>query len=624
MASPPRPTDFPFIDLLETNQIDWRLSPKRFTGMQAGTPVKSDENNTLFFLNSMWGVYADYGQPHLVDFTDTTTTTRLSTTKLDYNVGDDIKTGAGAVPTSTPVYFLNGCRIDVDEALLSAASAWPLLLPDLAYPRRVWIYLDANLSYPSQPAALIRVEDVAPATAATPGANEIAIAGVDTDANGLITAVVYPAVEPEYQFIFAGPVFTFTTDVTHSADVTCSSGLAVEGTINAFSQSGTLLVNGTALIAGDTTIAGQLDMDGNPIANVSTLDTTGNVSIGGDLDMDGGAISNVTTLTASSTGASIDATSSAAANAAVLAVNSSTGPGLRGVSTGGPGVRAESASASAAVIGINSGSGPGLSGTGGSASAGVSGTASAAAQPGVFGTGFNGAASHGVVGTATNTSSYGVQGNAAASATTSGAGVRADGTGDAPGLWSVATNGHAALLTSDTSSPTRAVLRITPQDSDPSTTGVGDVLINSSRLNMIRHHDGSIYRSVHSSAAGFVFGFSTIATGSNINTSGNICAVTITPETTGTVIVTVTGWWSGGADATNMAVILKDTTAPATIVTTQLFVAQATAGAARWKPFTVRYPYTLPSAATRSFAVELDVSALTNWEGVFLTVEGVF
>jgi hypothetical protein len=99
------------------------------------------------------------------------------------------------------------------------------------------------------------------------------------------------------------------------------------------------------------------------------------------------------------------------------------------------------------------------------------------------------------------------------------------------------------------------------------------------------------------------------------------------------VILTVTGSWCAPTtdDDTTMTILLKDITGAVTIVTSQAFVTidrDAEVGTTRQIPFTFRYPYTLPSTASRVFRYRLNFAnnggVAVTWNDVFMTVQGVF
>lgn len=455
--------------------------------------------------------------------------------------------------------------------------------------------------------------------------NEDGTALYEAVGNGAAAPVIVAGYVQVWKVVTNGVQVTSATVLLPTVPTFRSIGVADQLTnTGGISTEGDLVVGGTLNVTGSTTLGSTIEVAGDAIFSL-------NVEIGGDLDMAGNNITSVgsvacASLTAStSAGVAVSGSSSNATAAAVSGTASSTGPGVLGTGTSNSGVQGVNSGAAASVAGTNSGTGPGVKGTGGSAAAGVEGVSTVAAQPGVKGTGAAGAASHGVTGVAVNTSSYGMSGSSAAAATTSGAGVRADALGDAPALWAVAVDGHAALLTTDVTSPKRAPLRITPCDADPTTTGVGDVLINSSRLNKIRHHDGTAYRSVHSSTLGHIFG--AVMDSDQLalaGATGELCRVTITPESVGNVLLTASCFYIPSGDTDTLTVIIRDDTAGVNLITRVVRAKDVDASGARGEAVSIRYVYTLPTAAAgREFVIVLQTSAAGDINNPILSVEGL-
>lgn len=428
----------------------------------------------------------------------------------------------------------------------------------------------------------------------TPTAGYINVWMVQTDGAEITAADVMIPTVPTVKSLRA------TGTVNVDGLLTAEAGLVV--TASGANITGNVTCNDNLTVLGNTQL-GNAAGDTLTVPATSTFQSAVTVSAGG-VDVTG----------------EVEVTSSDATAAAVYGNNTSSGPGVRGLSGTSYGVLGSSGGSTGGVHGNNSATGPGVSGVGGATSGpGVSGTASAANSPGVQGTGAAAASSHGVSGVATNTGSYGVFGTTAAAATTSAAGVRAEGLGDAPALSAVAASGNAARLESDTSSPARAPLVIVPQDTDASTTQVGSLAVNSSRFNKIRHHDGSNYLSVHSSAKGHVDGWAE-ASDSSGTSSGNIAAVTIVAEEVGTVLIEATGAFSMTNASYTFDITIYDVTESATVRSVTVPVAVASELTTQ----VVRAMYTLPDAGSRQFCIQLDGNTNTlTWSAVVLSVRGV-
>lgn len=552
--------------LHDTNEVNSSSLPTIYSlnGFPPNSVASAQATNALLGRGGNWDQYNDRTLVRCDNIHSSSTAYRLTSDHLDYELAAG---RADMVPTAfTPVYIFRGDIFRFDAAFTTDAG---LNTISFEASKTTWIYCDADGG--------VRIEAVALAAPPSPDADEFVVIGVSTDATDIVDIDTSGA--PAYELHFTGP--KVLVDVNFD-------------------------VNGAIVTTGNITCGGNLDMTNGSISNATTIGAT-------DI--------TCTSIVAANAAVTISATSTNVTAAAILGTNNSGGTGVRGTANG----------VLPAVWGVN-GTGPGVKGNGGSAGAGVEGLATATLVPGVLGTGAAAADSHGVVGVAVNTSSHGVAGTTAAAATTSAAGVRADALGDGVALSAVAVNGNAGRFETDTSSPTRAPVVIVAVDADPSTTQPGSLYPNSTRGKW-RTHLGIQYESFHSSPKGHLFGVSSVSTSSNTTTSGDIGDITITPEQTGDVIITVTGSWLAPTtdDDTTLTVLLKDITGAVTVATSQAFITidrDAEAGTTRHMPFMYRFPYTLPSAASRVFRYRLNFAGnggvAVSWYDVFMTVQGVY
>jgi hypothetical protein len=198
-----RPAILPTIDRNNTNTIDWALSPLQYSGYQPGQVVPSAPHNTLWRLGSEWLGYLDYGTLRASDYLDTTIAQRWSATRLAYALGQEIDVD-GAQVTSYATYFVGGFRIEIDHGLLRTFGASPLLMTSATLPGRVWLYLDHGvIADPGQPVAMIRIVSMDVGALPEPNAGEIALVGVDVDANGKVTGNTYADEDPALGITYA-------------------------------------------------------------------------------------------------------------------------------------------------------------------------------------------------------------------------------------------------------------------------------------------------------------------------------------------------------------------------------------------------------------------------------------
>jgi hypothetical protein len=198
-----RPAILPTIDRNNTNTIDWALSPLQYSGYQPGQVVPSAPHNTLWRLGSEWLGYLDYGTVRASDYLDTTIAQRWSFTRLAYALGQEIDVD-GAQVTSYATYFVGGFRIEIDHGLLRTFGASPLLMTSATLPGRVWLYLDHGvIADPGQPVAMVRIVSMDVGALPEPNAGEIALVGVDVDANGKVTGNTYADDDPALGITYA-------------------------------------------------------------------------------------------------------------------------------------------------------------------------------------------------------------------------------------------------------------------------------------------------------------------------------------------------------------------------------------------------------------------------------------
>jgi hypothetical protein len=198
----------------------------------------------------------------------------------------------------------------------------------------------------------------------------------------------------------------------------------------------------------------------------------------------------------------------------------------------------------------------------------------------------------------------GLRAATAAAALSTAAALRAVAQGDSVGLVITAADGYGATIQSDTTSPVRAAMRCVPQDADPSSPQQGDLLFNSAR-NKWRTYTTQL-ESLHSSPKGQIQAFASAVDGATIN-SGNLATVQITPEQTGTVLITATGAFSMPGAADSFQFLLLDLTVPVTVQTVTVPVSVA----GELQTQTVRAVYTLPNTASRQFAFAINGNGAT-------------
>ncbi len=196
--------------------------------------------------------------------------------------------------------------------------------------------------------------------------------------------------------------------------------------------------------AGVEVIGNIFQVSGN--ANLGPTDVNGALDVTGALDVNGaGDIAGALVVGGTVTGAGASFTAVIGNTSGVSSQGQGSGYGINAIGgASGGGVRGEA-----------QGTGTGVSGIGG-----------ASAGPGVSGIGG-----------------------------TDGPGVNGLGQGTGPGGSFQAINGYGVTAQADTSSPIRAALRLVPQDADPSSPQLGDIIVTSAG-----HSDGAGYLKLYNGA----------------------------------------------------------------------------------------------------------------------------
>jgi hypothetical protein len=639
MAS--RPPFLPTIDLSASNvDFNYPNNPLNQTGFATDVVIPSKEHNTLWLVGSLWLAYFDYNTLHTADNIDLTTSQQWSTDRLAYTVGDNVLAVGAAVDTY-PTYMFDGWRVQVDAIMLSTVGAGPLLVPFATAPGRIWIYVDVSLvdgPPPLQPIGTIRVESVAAGDPETPNAGELALCGVDIDATGFVTGNSYPASEPEAVLIYntlkqrwLGP-----TEFEDAASFVVPFGNAVyiEGGNGVGSPA--LSVSGGAGLAADLQNA-SLTEPSLQLANVlggPALSANGDVDIVGsttceDLTADSAHIVGGVAATSLQVDAAVGFPSiSVTSNNSVLSAQSAividagSGRGLYMTAASAAvcvDLNNSGAGSCCAITTTGSGSGLRIDVTGGSGTAITALGSTGSATTTIAATAGHASAST-ITGT-TNASalvtSYGVRGIGGSS---SGSGINGQATGD----------GYGVVAQSDTTSPIRAALRLVPQNADASSPVQGDVELNSARSSTgkLRVYTTQ-WESIHSTAKGLIFDWGVVASGALAGggVSANLSLAQFTPEETGDVLVMVTGSLTWTTDLASATIDVYDVTS-GVIVATQTERAIDTDVSAtppnNTRSFVIRGIRTLPSTATRTFAVVITATTQAcSYTNVILSVQGV-
>lgn len=539
------------------------------SGYQPGSVADPNVANALGQSAGRWIQQMDLAKWAVDDWIDRNVPYLVRGRSLEYPTGSGL---ANLVPEQTPVVIARGCRIAFDETVLSIFGANPATFPANM---RTWIYGASPAAEGEYPG--VRVESVALGTPAAPQTGEVVLGGVDTDAIH-VTAILASTL-PETPIVdisieFNEPVTLDGVDTMLSV-TSGGPGPALEVTSKSPTDESARFVNS----GGGRGAAVEAD-SGESALHV--------VQAGAGQGID---------IVHTGTGVGLYVDTSAGNDYAIDAIGPSGGDIINATCDTGNAFRAVVTSSGVGVLALG---GPN-------------------------------ALSVAIRGQSTHDSAFAVQGSTTATATAMTAGVLGSGHGAGAGVYANASSGagYGLIAHADTSSPSRAAIRLMPQDDDPSIGEQGATAYNSARgpTGKIRVFSTQ-WESVHTSPLGWVKQWGNAAAGSTAGGSGNLSLAQITPEEVGGVLVTATGSLAWTVENGQATVTIVDVTSGATIATSvernKDIDAAEVLDANNARTFAVRGIRTLPNTNTRTFAVVITSNIGTvTYSNVICSVEGV-
>jgi hypothetical protein len=334
-----------------------------------------------------------------------------------------------------------------------------------------------------------------------------------------------------------------------------------------------------------------------------------------------GAQSSSIFVTNTGTGTAVLA-SAVGAVSAIKGTNTGTGAGVEGVASGTNNV---------GVKGTGVGSGSGGEFTGGATGPGATCTGGVSGDFGVLATGTGTSAGvsatggslapSAILGTASAlVSQTGVLGVSNAAGTTTGAGVKGEGQGSAVGTWGSSTDGYGVVAQSDTTSPVRSAFRVVPQNADPSTPAMGDVM-HRSDLDIQRVYTDSLWQSPWTTPGGHTHGLAAPTT-VNVTNASVITYATLVQTTLagpyeprfagGSVLIFASARFGDTLSSAHhyfIDVRIIDVTAGGVTVYDELVCTgpaniDGTVDGDAISQWTISVPYTVPTAGSRVFELQ--------------------